>query len=63
MFLFPFLYIGIIQDILHCLGMKDIAKEQLKINETGKMREQIVRFKKYEGIFSAVLNILSIKLF
>ena len=41
--------------------MKDIAKEQLKINEIGKMSEQIVRFKKYEGIFSAVLSILSFK--
>ena len=41
--------------------MKDIAKEQLKINEIGKMSEQIVLFFKYEGIFSAVLSILSFK--
>ena len=27
--------------------MKGIAKEQLKIDEIGKMSEQIVRFKKY----------------
>ena len=37
--------------------MKDKAKEQLKINEIGKMREKIVRLKKYEDIFSAVLSI------
>ena len=43
--------------------MKDIAKEQLKINGIGKMREPIVCFKKYEGIFSAVLSILSFKWF
>ena len=41
--------------------MKDIAKKQLKINEIGRMREQIVRFKKYEGRFSADLSILPFK--
>ena len=42
-------------------GMKDIAKKQLKINKIEKMREQIICFKKYKGIFSAVLSILSFK--
>ena len=41
--------------------MKEIAKVKLKIHEIGKMREQIVRFKKYEVILSAVLSILSLK--
>ena len=36
--------------------MKEIAKVKLKIHEIGKMREQIVRFKKYEVILSAVLS-------
>ena len=41
--------------------MKDIAKEQLKINKIRKTSEQIVHFKKYEGLFAAVLSILPFK--
>ena len=49
--MFHFLYISIILDIFYCFGMKDIAKEQLNVNEIGKMREQIVRFRKLKVDF------------
>ena len=44
-------------EIFYWFGINDVAKEQLKISEIGKTREQILRLIKYEGIFSGVLVI------
>ena len=57
----PFLCTDMTNEIFHWFGIKDIAKEQLKISEIGKIKEQIVPLMKYEGIFSGVLVILSFK--
>ena len=55
MYLLPFLCIGITYEIFHCFGTEDVAKEQLKISDIGKIKENIVCLIKKERILSGVL--------
>ena len=52
--LLPFLCLGTTYEIFPYFGTEEVVKEQLKISDTGRIIELIVRLIKNEGILSQV---------
>ena len=51
LFLVGFLCTGMTNDIFHCFGTSDNAREQLKISDKWNINAEIVCLIKYGGIF------------